>query len=31
LLHLVGLLHRCTGDARSHKHQVHVSVFSARQ
>jgi len=23
LLHLVGCLHRCSNDARSHKHQVH--------
>ena len=27
LLHLVGCLHRCTTDARSHKHQVQISYM----
>jgi len=26
LLHPVGCLHRCTDDARSHKHQVNVTM-----
>jgi len=28
LLHLVGCLHRCTDDARSHKHQINLVTSS---
>ena len=30
LLHLVGCLHRCTSDARSHKHQVLSPIFKGQ-
>ena len=30
LLHLVGYLHHCTSDARSHRHQVHNRTISER-